>query len=470
MNKLEYPPRLPITRSRIDNSRSQRVVKGFSKRKSYRDHAPPLVGIFLVLLFVPWIIQVGSTRLMPYRLLLLLMFIPCVFIWVSGRAGRIRTVDLLVLSYCGWCAISLGFNHGFETALVSGGLITIEAAGGYLFARCFIRSEVAFRGMVIVLFTILVVLFPLAVIEFVSGRNYALEVLSKILPTPEISTDTPRWGMRRVQSVLEHPILFGVCCSSVFSLTQLVLGDRGSAVLRYSRTGLVGVMVLFSLSSGPITAIIVQTSFLLWYRFTRNIKGRWTMLVGLLFLLYVTVALGSTQTVPGFLISRLAFDQQSGFYRLLIWEHGLASALNHPLFGVGNGRWDRPYWMPSSIDMFWLFHAIIYGIPAAIMIFLSFLFAVICIGTKKNLNEKLNRYRISYVTTMTSFFLVGWVVHFWGPSFVLFLFLLGSGMWILDARTDDAIPNNITGRVSRRIMSGAHQEAMRAAKRRSRPS
>ena len=37
---------------------------------------------------------------------------------------------------------------------------------------------------------------------------------------------------------------------------------------------------------------------------------------------------------------------------------------------------------------------------------------------------------------MTAFFMVGWTVHFWGATYVLFLFLLGSGVWILDAKSE----------------------------------
>jgi hypothetical protein len=37
---------------------------------------------------------------------------------------------------------------------------------------------------------------------------------------------------------------------------------------------------------------------------------------------------------------------------------------------------------------------------------------------------------------MTGFFLVGWTVAFWDAAYVLFLFLLGSGVWILDAETE----------------------------------
>ena len=35
---------------------------------------------------------------------------------------------------------------------------------------------------------------------------------------------------------------------------------------------------------------------------------------------------------------------------------------------------------------------------------------------------------------MTGFFLAGWTVAFWDHAYVFFLFLMGSGVWMLDVR------------------------------------
>jgi hypothetical protein len=47
------------------------------------------------------------------------------------------------------------------------------------------------------------------------------------------------------------------------------------------------------------------------------------------------------------------------------------------------------------------------------------------------------QYRLGYLITMCSFFLAGWTVHFWNGTYVLFLFLLGSGYWMLDVKARD---------------------------------
>jgi hypothetical protein len=56
----------------------------------------------------------------------------------------------------------------------------------------------------------------------------------------------------------------------------------------------------------------------------------------------------------------------------------------------------------------------------------------LAVGFKKGLDNKVTTYRTAFLITMTAFFLVGWTVLFWDAAYVLFLFLMGSGVWILD--------------------------------------
>ena len=89
--------------------------------------------------------------------------------------------------------------------------------------------------------------------------------------------------------------------------------------------------------------------------------------------------------------------------------------------------------MQSSIDMFWLANAIFYGLPGAILMGAAFLAVYIPVSFTRRLDEKVSEYRTGYLITMAGFALTGWAVHFWTASYVLFVFLLGSGVWFLDA-------------------------------------
>jgi hypothetical protein len=85
------------------------------------------------------------------------------------------------------------------------------------------------------------------------------------------------------------------------------------------------------------------------------------------------------------------------------------------------------------MDNFWLVQAVRYGLPAAFLLSLAFLSIVLAACFKKDLDDKTAEYRTGFVITMLFFFLTGWTVHFWNASYVLFIFLMGSGVWILDA-------------------------------------
>ena len=117
-------------------------------------------------------------------------------------------------------------------------------------------------------------------------------------------------------------------------------------------------MSILSLSSGPIIAIVAQGLLLSWNWLLWAIKIRWKILIGLLVLIALSIELVANRSLPAIVSSYLAFDDQSYWFRRLIWHYGSVSALNHPLFGVGMNEWERPEWMPPSIDNHYLKDAI----------------------------------------------------------------------------------------------------------------
>ena len=169
----------------------------------------------------------------------------------------------------------------------------------------------------------------------------------------------------------------------------------------------------------------------------RAIKIRWKILIGLLVLIVLSIEIVANRSVPAIVASYLAFDQQSYWFRMLIWHYGSASALNHPLFGIGLNEWERPVWMPPSIDNLWLVLAVRNGLPAPFLLLLALLSIFLAVGFKKGLDDKITAYRTAFLISMTALFMVGWTVHFWDAAYVLFLFLMGSGVWILDVETKE---------------------------------
>ena len=423
------------------SSGSQRLNRSLKRQREKVTGLRWPVVLFIASIFVPWLFEIGSFALSPYRLVLIILIIPVIVMWISGKAERVRVADIALLLFWMWCFLSLLYLHGLALAVQPAGILLIETLGPYLLARCYIRNADDFYKLVKLMYWLIVLLLPFSIVEAFTGTNLLSNIFGLVMRTHGDSGTEPRWGLTRVQSVFEHPILYGVSTGSAFALVQLVLGYRKPKLQTMTKTALIGLTSLLSLSAGPVSAIFVQWILVTWNGLLSGVVARWKFMWALIAAMYLLISIVSNQTVPEFYLTHFSFDQASAYYRVLIWTFGLESSFNHPLFGVGLGEWDRPDWMPPSIDMFWLIHAVKHGFPAGFLMLLAFFSAYLPVSFKSELDGKHLQYRTAYVIVMTGFFLVGWTVHFWNATYVLFMFLLGSGMWLLDVKLPPPAPD-----------------------------
>lgn len=391
------------------------------------------VVMFMIALVIPWFIYVGSLRLSPYRIVLIITIVPCLRRLIGGQAGPLRLPDIAILLYCLWAVICLAVVHGVNTGIQSGGIVFVESLGGYLLARVYIRTAEDFHNMVWLLFKIVVFLLPFGILEMVSGQKPWLQLFGAVLPVIEATQMDPRWGLARVQGPFDHPILFGVCCGSILAMTYMVLGYGQSFARKSFKTAIVAATAFLALSSGPLTALMAQFLLLIWNGMLSGMKARWKLLWLIIVGLQTAIYLRSGESIARFYISHAPlFDSWSAYYRLLIWEYGSATVMNHPVFGIGYNQYERPSWMVPSVDMFWLNHGIMFGLPGALFMALTFISTSALVGKQTIVDPKLNDFRTGYLIAMAGFFIVGWTVHFWNGTYSLFLFLLASGIWLAD--------------------------------------
>lgn len=187
------------------------------------------VFLFLLALIVPWVIYVGPLRMSLYRIVLLVMVVPCLAMWISGKAGRIRIADVAVALFWFWGVLSFIEINGLSASTQPSGIGFVETLGSYMLARCFIRDAEDFHNVVHLLFRIVLFLFPFAVVELLTGFNVLSELSEIIFPTMStLGSSEVRSGLVRVRTVFDHPILFGVCTGSLLALVHLVLGYQVS--------------------------------------------------------------------------------------------------------------------------------------------------------------------------------------------------------------------------------------------------
>lgn len=453
----------PVTRVARPSLRDRRAAIGQPAKLQSRPRLHWAVSFLLASWVLPFVINFGPVRLSPYRVTLLILFMPCMVWLAEGKAGRVRLPDIMAVLFAVWCLISLVAVHG-ASGIQTGGIQLLETVTPYFLARCCIRNADDFEALARALTAIVLLLLPFALYEAVSGHNIYLEVASHIFPSIGVTEKELRWGLRRAQLFFEHPILMGVCLGSVLALTHIVVGRNAKPSRRWFGSMLVGLTGALSLSSGPLSGILLQMTLIGWNWVFGWIKARWRILISLVLLFVLAVQLFAKRPLPNILFS-FAFDPDSAFFRIVIWNYGTQSVANHPWFGIGMGEWDRPIWMPPSIDMFWLYNAIVYGLPGGVLMLLFYFSGLLSVAMTRSIDQRHDDYRAAWMISMASFFLTGWMVHFWNGTYVFFLFMVGAGIWLSNtpnAHLPDAQPRSKRSAVSARLQ--------RPASARSRPS
>jgi O-antigen ligase len=424
---LSEAHRAPVRRDLSSHANSSRRIETWT-----RPHWA--VILFLFGLAVPWIIPLGPLNLSVYRLVLLAFLLPCLFSWMRGSLGFCLP-DLAVFLYAIWAGVALFAAHDTSAATQTAGIFFIETVGAYLLARCYIRDVASFRGMVLVVTMVVLVLSPFAFYEWVTGNKPILSTLGTIFPTVEITTMVPRWGFWRVQGPFSHSIEFGLFCTSILALTHLAWGHDRSFASRWFLTALVAGTTLFSMSSAPISCLIFQVMLMGYNSVLWRVRGRWAILWCIVIAGFLVVQFGSELGAVKFFISNFTFDPQTGWYRVAIWDFGSASALNHPWLGIGLGDWDRPRWMASdSVDNFWLLTAMRYGIPSLVLLFGCCIWMMVAVARAKGADRSIETCRLAYLICMAMFLFVGITIHFAHAIYAWFMFVLGSGAWMLNAK------------------------------------
>jgi hypothetical protein len=387
-------------------------------------------------LAVPIFFHLDTLRLTPYRLLLIGTFIPCLMAWLSGSSGRIRLPDIFMFLSAAWAALVLFYMHGAE-ATQTAGIFVIETFGTFLLAKRYIRNLFAFQRMVSCLVLMIGLLLPFAAYENVTGSPILIQLFGQAFSVFENAPKEPRLGLSRAQAAFEHPILFGVACSSAFALSYYVLGATKRTRGALAST-MVGITAFASLSAGPLLSVVVQGLLIVWDKITARKSQRWLILATLIVVAYFVVGSVSNRTGFEVFISYLTFNADQSYMRVHIWNYGTQSVMQHPIFGTGMFDWERPSWMGGSIDNFWLVAAVRYGIPGFLLTAASFLSVCFGLGRLRNLPFQVAECRKGLVITICGLAVALCTVHLWNATYVLFIFLLGSGMWMFEHRDEGA--------------------------------
>lgn len=399
---------------------------------------PRPVLVYLLCIAVPLGFSAGPLAMTTLRLFLLVMVVPLMIRILMGHYGRIIAADILFPLHILWAAVALGVNNP-DRMVQQVGSVGIEFIGGYVIARAYIRTPQDFFALCRAFVLLLICLFPFSIFEALTNRMPPLDLLDKLpfFNSTLRATSDVRLGLYRVQSILNHPIHFGMLCSIVLSFCFIGMKGLVSTTRRYLSTLIVCINGFLALSSGAFLAMLLQVALISWDLALAKVRMRWWILLGLFALGYVVIDLLSNRTPVQVFMSYATFSPHTAYWRGLIFEFGMENVWANPLFGLGLNEWTRPDWMhTSSVDNFWLLMAMRYGIPGFLLLALGCVLSTLALMRRDFSGEVLlAQFRTAW---LFSFFGLGFTlatVHVWNNAYSLVFFMFGSGMWLLTAAT-----------------------------------
>lgn len=392
-----------------------------------------LVKVTLVLILTPVMFFVGPLFMTTSKTLFLILTPVLLVALLSGKLGRLVAADILMLCYIFWIAVSIGLNNPEAFVTFVGSQATLFL-GGYLVGRACIRTGQDFFEFSKFMALCVVVLLPFAIYETVTRTALIPYIIDKIpgIITQKEAHHGQRLGLNRAQVVFIHPIHWGLFAAMAFGLVLTGLRSVYGLSTRLVWAGMVGFACFTSVSSGPFLALLAQLALLIYWRLLRDFEYLWTALLSCLAVGYVVLEVFSTRPAFFAIAERLAFNSYTAHLRKVLIDHGMIQIAKTPVFGIGYNSWDLPEWMSGSVDNYWLMNALVYGVPAFVILFTMFIWGMVAASRRKfEKGTLLHDQRRAWVSTVTSLTLIMATVAIWGEiASVIFLFM-GAGAFFL---------------------------------------
>ena len=397
---------------------------------------PPVVLIlYVVSLILPLQLQIGPLALPPFRLVLFFAFVPLLIGLFSGRYGKVLLVDWLFILHVLWASASVAYNNPAR-ALEHGGSLAVEFLGGYLLARSQIRDKESFFTLVKYLLLAILFTLPFAMVEAETGKRVLIRLFDGMgLPTIEEIRVERRMGLARVQGPFDHPIHYGLFGSLAVSLIFLGMKERTGFILRAIGSGLAVLAVFLSLSSGAILAVAMQVMLTGWSVVTFWLKRKWMWFFILAGIGYVMIDLVSNRTPIDVIMTYATFSPHNAYYRANTNFYAWQNITAHPILGIGLNPWQRPSWLTSSIDNFWMATGVRYGLVGLAPLVCGYVYGIVRVGFARLTDPDDLAIRQAWMITFGGLLFTLTTVHIWANLYSFVFCFFGSGMWLVTAPT-----------------------------------
>lgn len=377
---------------------------------------------------------IGELQLTPYRLVLIIVSFPLLWLYLTNSTKRLFFFDACALATFIWPLFAYSVTSGLETSLESGGVLFLETAVPYFLCRYAISNYRQLKSLAVTLFISIGILALVSPVEMLTGHYFIHDLSASITGNVFDLDASQRLGLWRAMGPMSHPIVLGFFCASGIALS-FTMAQRERRFYIAFVLCLVGTLV--SLSSAPILAAVAQFGLIAWSRFFTGHQHKWLLLALLAILLYVLIDIYSNRDPFRVMFSYLLFNSGTGYARYYMWIYATEVA-NHDwlsmLVGYGNSDiWasyiENSYWswaLQHSLDSYWLVQLIHFGWPYLIlhMLFLISLFRQYWQSQQSTKRTKNRRILEAWMFSAAAMTLVACTVDFWGQSASLYYIIL----------------------------------------------
>lgn len=389
---------------------------------------PPEVAFFI-----------GPLRMGSYRIALLIC-IPYIIYAIIYKKMRFHWLDVVLVTVIIWIPASLSIHYDLATGLEAGGRQSYDMLLAYFLGRCCINSFENLKALMLYILPGLIVAALLLFFESVIGRPFVRQIFQQIFGgAGEVGSELKilfRIGFFRAYSVFSHPIHAGIFLSSFISFYYLLFKNP-----QWRISGLfVGFFAFFSLSSAGLLGIAMQVALLGYDWLQQKVRDlSWGLIISVMAVMAFLVHVFSQNGIFAVIYSNLTLNPSTGRFRTLIWQYAGDVALKYPWLGIGHEEYERPYWMGTgSIDAHYLFMAVRYGMPSAVLYFFLAV-AIIFILSRRVASSATSAARDGFLAMaicLSVTVILMFTVTFWGTMLSWINFMLGAALGLATFRNN----------------------------------
>lgn len=388
-----------------------------------RESKTPVIIILLLILVIMVPIEMGFnigplffTWSRAFLLIMAFVLIP--------RLGslELRPHDWFFIGHVGWTCMAFTYIYGVGGTIERSGTYVLEFLVVYLTARLYLQRLEQMRAVLHTLFILVCVSAAAAFPEAFTGIRYVHVFATALTGTTYNFDDEVRMGIMRAASFFEHPILYGVFCSSLFSLMWFT----SSPVVRALKTPVIAFATWLSASSAPLLILMMQIFLIGLERVTRGVKHRLLIVLGVAATLVMIIQIATGRGVVG-ILAMFTLNPGTTYVRRMQWDFAILDVMRHPLLGFVPSTWTRPFWLAPSIDNYWLLMMMRSGIPSLILLALCALFLWIDIARRQKMPTLYKQLRTGWGLMMVALIIGAATVAFFGKLQPLLAFYLGMG-------------------------------------------